>query len=50
MKTLIGIVLLLLGMYMIYFGINKSLLPPAITGIGFILIVILFYLYREKLN
>jgi hypothetical protein len=42
-----AIVLAGLGVYMIYLGYNKHLLPPALTGIGFIIIGIVFWSLRK---
>jgi hypothetical protein len=40
--------LVILGMYMIYLGTDKNLLPPTITGIGFIIIAFAFLSLRTK--
>jgi ABC-type uncharacterized transport system permease subunit len=36
-----------LGAYMIYLGNNKHLLPPTLTGIGFIIIAVAFVGLRK---
>lgn len=46
-KNIIILLLILLGLIMMYLGYEKSILPPLITGIGFILIAILFKI-KEK--
>lgn len=38
MKSLAGIVVILLGIYMLYLGIPKSMQPPIVSGIAFIII------------
>lgn len=43
MKNILLIALLLVSLIMIYLGISKSLPPPLFTGIGFIIIAILFW-------
>jgi len=43
-----SIVLVALGAVMIYLGVNKNLLPPTITGIGFIIIAFVFLSLRRK--
>ena len=40
--------LLLLGGYMIYLGTKGKILPPTITGIGFIIIAIAFLGLRDR--
>tara|TARA_R110002096_G_C14021968_1_gene670139 strand:- start:262 stop:414 length:153 start_codon:yes stop_codon:yes gene_type:complete len=45
MKKITAVVLLVLGIYMLYLGgvkAPKLMLPPVISGIGFILIAIVF--------
>ena len=45
MKKIAGIILLILGMYMLYLGgvkAPKLMLPPVISGIGFIVIALVF--------
>lgn len=46
-KLLLIILLLILAGVMIYLGIKGGILPPTLTGIGFILIALLFY-FKEK--
>ncbi len=45
MKNLLLILLVLIAIIMIILGIRAGSLPPAFTGIGFILIAALFYKY-----
>lgn len=42
-----ALLLLLAGGYMIYLGTKAGILPPTITGIGFIIIAIAFYGLRK---
>ncbi|MFO8234837.1 MAG: hypothetical protein R6U04_05490 [Bacteroidales bacterium] len=46
MKNILLILLLIIAIVMIVLGITMSSLPPAFTGIGFILITALLYKYR----
>ncbi len=41
-------ILVVLGAYMIYLGTNKDLLPPTLTGVGFIIIAFVFLGLRSK--
>ncbi|MDF1517960.1 MAG: hypothetical protein RQ864_00700 [Lutibacter sp.] len=43
MKNYLIIALLITAIAMIIIGISAKILPPALTGIGFIIIAILFY-------
>lgn len=47
-KKALSIILILLGVYMIYLGTKANMLPPSITGIGFVIIAVLFNLPKEK--
>ena len=47
MKKIIGLVLLALGAYMIYLGTKGGIVPPTITGIGFIAIAVVFFNRKE---
>jgi len=42
------LLLTILGVYMIYLGSTGRILPPVITGVGFILISIVFLVLKEK--
>ncbi|MDO5616314.1 MAG: hypothetical protein Q4G16_09000 [Cruoricaptor ignavus] len=44
MKNLLLILLLIIAVAMIVIGIKKEMLPPALTGLGFIIIAVLFWL------
>ena len=46
MKTVVAIVLILLGVWLIYLSYTAGILPPALTGIGFLAISLL--LIRKK--
>ena len=43
MKNLLLILLLLIAVAMIALGVKGGILPPTLTGIGFIIIAVLFY-------
>jgi len=38
--------LILLGVFMVYLGIDASILPPTITGVGFFAIAAVFLLEK----
>lgn len=42
MKKLVAYLLIILGLVMIYLSINAKILPPGITGVGFIAIAVVF--------
>lgn len=46
MKNLLLVVLLILAAVMIYLGAKGDMLPPALTGVGFVVIAVLLY-YRS---
>ena len=46
--TTAAVLLVLLGAYMVYLGTKAKMLPPTITGIGFIIIAIAFLGLRNK--
>lgn len=48
MYRILAIVVILLGIYMIFLGVKASMQPPLITGIGFILIGVLFLMNKTK--
>lgn len=50
LKKVLSILLIILGIYMIYLGTKANMLPPSITGIGFVIIAVLFNLPKEKIN
>lgn len=43
MKNLLLILLLIIAVAMIVIGIKKEMLPPVLTGLGFIIIALLFW-------
>jgi len=45
---LAAVLLMLLGTYMIYLGTKGKILPPTITGVGFIVIAFAFLGLRNK--
>jgi small-conductance mechanosensitive channel len=42
MKKVVAFILFILGVVMIFLGYNAQILPPAITGVGFIGIAVVF--------
>jgi hypothetical protein len=48
MLTSAASLLILLGIYMIYLGTKGKILPPTITGIGFMIIAITFLGLRNR--
>ena len=46
MKNTLLILLALIAIVMIVLGVRASVLPPALTGVGFIVIAVLFYRNR----
>lgn len=46
--TALAIVLFILGAYMIYLGTMGKILPPTVTGLGFIIIAVAFLTLRSK--
>ena len=40
MKKIVAILLILIAIAMIYLGVNAGILPPTLTGVGFILIAV----------
>lgn len=44
--TFAAFLLFVLGVYMIYLGTKANILPPTITGVGFIIIAAVFWKLR----
>jgi drug/metabolite transporter (DMT)-like permease len=44
--TVAAFLLFVLGIYMIYLGTRANILPPTITGVGFIVIAAVFWKLR----
>lgn len=42
LKKISGVILIIIAVVMLYFGIDKGMLPPALTGVGFIFIGLVF--------
>ena len=42
-KNILIVLLFLLAVVMIFLGVRADILPPVLTGIGFIIIAVLFY-------
>jgi uncharacterized membrane protein YbaN (DUF454 family) len=47
MKNVLLILLVLIAIAMIIIGIRVGILPPALTGVGFIIIAWWFYKYKN---
>jgi len=47
MKNVLLISIAIIAVFMIYLGIRYSMLPPALTGVGFLLIVALFRMKKD---
>ena len=43
MKNILIVLLIILAIAMIYIGISAKMTPPTLTGVGFIIIALLFY-------
>ena len=43
MKNILLIVLIIIAVVMIYMSVTTKIYPPGLTGLGFIIIAILFY-------
>jgi uncharacterized membrane protein YbaN (DUF454 family) len=43
MKNILIVMLVLLAVVMIILGINAAIIPPILTGVGFLVIAALFY-------
>ena len=43
MKNILLLILIIVAIAMIILGASAKILPPALTGVGFIVIAILFY-------
>jgi len=41
--SLAALVLLILGIIMLYLGVRANILPPTVTGVGFIIIAAVFW-------
>lgn len=48
MKNTIIISLLIISIVMIFLGVKANIIPPVLTGVGFILITILFVANNKK--
>lgn len=48
MKNILLGLLFVLAVIMIYLGITASMLPPALTGIGFLIIALIMLLNKAK--
>jgi len=45
--NLLNILLIISAVFMIFLGLKQGILPPTITGIGFILIAVIFHLQNK---
>lgn len=50
MKKLVAIVLTLLAIALIVMGVGNFMIPPALTGIGFLAIAFVFYKEGQNKN
>jgi hypothetical protein len=48
MKNVLLILLVLIALVMIFLGVKASMLPPALTGVGFLIIAALFFKATKK--
>lgn len=48
MKKAAGILLLILGIYLLYLGLPAEMQPPIVSGIGFMIIGIVWLLPAKK--
>lgn len=48
MIKIAGIILIILGIYMLYLGIPTNMRPPMVTGVGFIVIGAVFLVPRRR--
>jgi hypothetical protein len=46
-RKIAAVILVLLGVAMIYLGVSLRILPPALTGIGFLAISAVFFTTRN---
>lgn len=46
LSTIINVLLLVLGGYMIYLGNKAGMRPPTVTGVGFILIALALWIRK----
>lgn len=46
LKKSAAVCLILLGIVMVYLGANAGILPPTVTGIGFLIIAAVFLLEK----
>lgn len=44
--TVAAFLLFVLGIYMVYLGTRANILPPTVTGVGFIIIAVVFWKLR----
>jgi drug/metabolite transporter (DMT)-like permease len=44
--TVAAFLLFILGVYMIYLGTKANILPPTVTGVGFVIIAAVFWKLR----
>ncbi len=47
MKNVLLLLLLLIAAGMIYLGVTNDMLPPSLTGVGFVAITALFYISKS---
>lgn len=47
MKKIAAYILVVLGIFMLYFGISHNMIPPSVTGIGFLVIAVVFLMDKK---
>lgn len=50
MKRIAGFFLLLLAALMLFIGISEGMLPPILTGLGFIAVGLVFLTEKKKIR
>lgn len=48
LQNILILLLIVISIVMIFLGIEKEILPPVLTGIGFVIIALLFYRNNNK--
>jgi hypothetical protein len=48
MRNILIVLLLVVAIVMLYLGGMKAMIPPMLTGVGFILIAIILYIDRNN--
>ncbi len=48
MKKAVAVMLAILAVYLIYLGMQAEMIPPVLTGVGFVLIALAFAFSGKK--